>query len=70
MLSLAAESDTEIEVNYKDLTVKFNISGAEFRLTPNGIADLSEEVMLSGQGQPLQDPTDTTDTATGQASLP
>lgn len=43
MLGLASESDTEIEVNYKELTVKFNISGSEYRLTADGIADLTEE---------------------------
>ena len=44
ILSLAHEYDNEIEVNYKDLTVKFNVSGAEYRLTPDGIVDMTTAV--------------------------
>ena len=37
VLQLAGESDTEIELNYKNMTIKFNVSGAEYRLSASGI---------------------------------
>ena len=33
VLDLAGDSDSEIELNLKNLTFKFNVSGMEFRLT-------------------------------------
>lgn len=37
VLQLGGESDTEIELNYKNMTIKFNVSGAEYHLTAAGI---------------------------------
>ena len=37
VLDLAAESDTEIELNYKSMTLKFDVSGCEYKLTSEGL---------------------------------
>ena len=37
VLELATEADSEIELNYKNLTLKFDVSGNEFKLTKDGL---------------------------------
>ena len=37
VLDLATESDTEIELNYKSMTLKFDVSGCEYKLTSEGL---------------------------------
>ena len=40
VLALASESDTEIEVNYKEMSLRFNVSGLEYKLTAEGISEI------------------------------
>ena len=38
VLQLAGDNDTEIELNYKNMTIKFNVSGLEYHLSASGIS--------------------------------